>query len=231
MKQQKWLLGDYCYIADVYIAQGRMRFRVMPARVVHIAGITSRAATAQSVNPLPNWLQLGYCEPFTEGKPLATRFSAFAHVWSEMRKNGISFFTPIRFEGAEPEMNDLPEDIPVLGQVVYGLDIEKREIFEAQIGYLHYKYGKVYVGYDQSPGNPEASHIRIKQWWPTRAAAEIHVRQNHEGEGWTFVSKEELAKRTDAAIDKIWSDAAERAKSPEFKARMNNLVEELLRQR
>lgn len=225
MEQKKWKLGDHCYIADVHIAQSRMRFRIMPARVMHVAGVTGRTATAQSVNPQPKSL-LARWEPFTEGCPFASRWSAFAHVWSEMRKNKISLFAPIRFEGEPPEMEKLPADIPELGQVVYGLDIEMREIFEAQIGYLRYEFGRVDVGYDQSPGNPEASNIRIKQWWSTRASAEIHVHQNH-GEGWTFVSKEELARGTNTAIDKIWSDASERIKSSAFQASIGNLVESL----
>ncbi|MDR3571886.1 MAG: hypothetical protein P4L81_06920 [Candidatus Pacebacteria bacterium] len=223
MEKCKWKLGDTCYIADVNIAQGRMRFRIMPARVVHVAGITGRTATAQSVNPGPKSL-LGRREPFTEGRPFPNRWSAFAHVWCEMRLHHISLFVPIRFEGEPPKMEALPADVPELGQVVYGLDTELCEIFEAQIGYLHYEGGKVDVGYDQSPGNPEASNIQIKQWWSTRASAEIHVQQNH-GEGWTFVSKEELARRTNAAIDKLWSDATEYIKSPAFQASMNNLVE------
>lgn len=225
MEKRQWKLGDPCYVADVYIAQGRMRFRVMPARVVHVAGITGKSSTAQSVNPRPR-MRLGYWEPFTEGSPFASRWSAFAHVWREMRKNSISLFMPIQFEGEAPEMKDLPADIPALGQVVYGLDLEMREIFEAQIGYLRYEFGRIDIGYDQSPGNPEASNVRLKQWWPTRAAAEIHVHQNH-GEGWTFVSKEDLARRTNAGIDKIWSDATERIKSPEFKAQMGRLAESL----
>lgn len=105
MEQEKWKLGDPCYVADVHRAQGRMRFRVMPARVVHVAGVTGRAATAQSVNPRPK-LRLGYWEPFTEGRPFVGRLSAFMHVWREMRKNRISLFVPILFEGTAPEMKD-----------------------------------------------------------------------------------------------------------------------------
>ncbi len=227
MSQRKWKLGDSCCIADVNIAQGRMHFRVMPARVVHIAGVNGRTATAQSVNPLPK-LQFGYWDPLTEGRPFANRWSAFVRVWQEMRKNSISLFTPIRFEGEVPEMKNLPADIPELGQVVYGIDTETRELFEAQIGYLHYAYGRLEVGYDQSPNNPEASNVRIQQWWPTRVAAEACVHQTQKEE-YTFVSKEELAIRTNAAIDKIWSDAEERIKSPAFKASMGNLVESFMR--
>ncbi len=227
MEQRKWKLGDGCYIADVNIEQNRMRFRVMPARVVHVAGIGKRVATAQSDNPRLK-SRIGRWEPDTEGRPFASRWSALMHVRRTMRKNSISFFTPVKFEGEAPEMKNLPADIPELGQVVYGLDTERQEIFEAQIGYLRYEFGRVNVGYDQSPRNPEASNVRIKRWWPTRAAAEMYAHQHHDG-GWAFVSKEELARRTDAEIEKIWSDAMERIKSPESKAQMNELAE-ILRQ-
>lgn len=225
MEQRKWKLGDRCYIADVSIAQNRMRFRVMPARVMHVAGIDRRVATAQSVNPRFTSL-LARWEPTAEGRPFASLWSALLHVRRIMRKNSISYFMPVRLEGKALEMKNLPVDIPELGQVVYGLDTERQEIFEAQIGYLRYEFGRVNVGYDQSPGNPEASNIRIRQWWPTRAAAETYVHQHH-GKSWAFVSKEELARRTDAEIEKIWSDAMGRIKSPKFKAQMNELVKTL----
>lgn len=229
MEQRKWKLGDQCYIADVNIAQNRMRFRVMPARVMHVAGIDRRVAMAQSVNPRLTSL-LDRWEPTTEGRPFATQWSAFLHVRRTMWKNSISRFTPVRFEGEAPEMKNLSADIPELGQVVYGLDTERQEIFEAQVGYLRYEFGRVNVGYDQSPGNPEASNVRIKQWWPTRAEAETYVHQHH-GKSWAFVSKEELARRTDAEIEKIWSDAMERIKSPRFKAQMDKLADVLAKTR
>lgn len=222
MERHTWKLGDRCYIADVNIAQGRMRFRVMPARVMHVAGINGRFATAQSVNPRSE-SPLDPWPSATTGCPFASKWSAFRYVRRIMRENGISLSVPIQFEGEEPKMGSLSADIPELGQVVYGIDTGKWEIFEAQIGYLRYRFGRVYVGYDESPGNPEASNVRIKQWWPTRAAAEAYAHRHHGG-GWTFVSKEELARRTNAAIDKAWSDVLERIKSPEFEAEMDKLV-------
>lgn len=224
MKKQPWKLGDLCYIADVNIEKNRMRFRVMPARVVHIAGITNTIATAQSANPPQNGL--GYYELFTEGDPFPTQWSAILHTWREMRKNYISLFMPIRFEGEVPEMEGLSADIPALGQIIYGLDAEMREIFEARVGFLRYEYGRVDVGYDQSSGNAEASNVRIRQWWLTRAAAEAHVQEIH-GETWAFVSKEQLAERVNAEINKIWSDASIHAQSPEFKAQMAKFAETL----
>src|SRR5437762_2660690 len=99
----QWKLGDPCYIADINIAPGNMRFRVMPARVVHIAGITGKTATAQSSNLRPEpW---GRWEPFTKGAPFASKLAALVHVCQEMRKNSISVSAPlIKFEGTPPEM-------------------------------------------------------------------------------------------------------------------------------
>lgn len=220
MEEPKWKLGDPCYVADVNIEKGRMRFRVMPACVVHVA---DRVATAQSTNPFSK-SNFGRWEPFTEGRPFPDRRSALVHVLKEMQENGISLLTPILAEGEAPQIKNLPANIPTIGEVVYGYDIETREVFEAQIGYLRYEYGRLDVGYDQSPGNPEASNVRIKEWWSTREEAEAHARQHHGGR-WTFVSKEELAARVNAEIDKIWSDAAKYHASPEGQASMRSMGE------
>ncbi len=218
---RKWKLGELCYIADVHIARAEMRFRVMPARVLHVAGVSRTTATAYSANP--PWRSLhARCEPFTQGCPFPDRWSAFIHVWREMRRNSISVFKSIRFEGTAPEMENLPADVPQLGQIVYGIDIEAQEVFEAQIGYLRYEYGRLEIGYDESPGNPEASNVRIQKWWSSREAAETYMLETYDMQ-LPFVSKEELATRTDARIDKIWSDALARVKSPEFQASIGAL--------
>ncbi len=183
----------------------------MPARVIHIAGLDSSFAIAQSHDRIKTTL-IGSFEPNTEGEPYATRRAASNKVRRLMREGRISWFARIRFEGTAPEMKALPADVPELGQVVYGVDPEKREIFEAPIAYLRYQYGQLIVGYD--PGNSESSYVRIRKWWPTRQAAEDHAGRT-QGVPHAFVSKEELARRADAEIDQIWADAAKRIKSPD----------------
>ena len=216
MKQATWSIGDHCYIADVRTTPGFVRCRVMPARVIHVAGIARVIASAMSLNPVVQ-TTVHPCLYSIEGNPHPTRWSALCAAWSQMRQMKISIFTPIVYEGTAPDLPNVPVDMPALGQIVYWIDAQHREILEARVGYLRYELGKLVLAVDESPSNLESSMLHIERWWTSREAVTVQAKCEHtDFDEWKFVSQQELASRVDAQIDQAWADARRRLKEPGF---------------
>lgn len=214
MADRTWKLGEPCFIVDMSIGMMHARMRVMPAIITHIA---SGFARATSHSPGMAGKQ------FIEGAPYACEKEAREWIAAYVdRITAAAKDAPL--EGMQPGWQIPPA--PSVGDIIYGIDDEAKEVFEATVGIVRIELGRLEVGYDQSPGNPEASNVKIKEWWRWRGEAMDVARARHNcpiG----FVSKEELAARTNKEINKIWSDAKKRLTDPEWIREMNKGFEML----
>lgn len=203
MADRTWKLGEPCFIVDMSISMMHARMRVMPAIITHTA---SGFARGTSYSPGMAGKQ------FIEGTPFACEKEA--REWIAGYVDHITAAAKDAYlEGMQPGWQ-IPE-APCVGDVIYGIDDEAKEVFEATVGIVRIELGRLEVGYDQSPGNPEASNVRIKEWWRWRSEAMNVARARHNCPI-EFVSKEELALRTNKEINKIWSDAEKRLTDPEW---------------
>lgn len=213
MRNHSWKLGEQCFIADLNLSTQPIRARVMPAQVIHVTG---RIATAMSANPER------FGPTFTDGTPYRTVREARAALRAELRKR-LGLAASLRrlpLEGCATHF-PVPEGFPSLGQVVYLIDAEHAEVLEVETGFLHLVDG---AGYDEAPGNPEASMRQIREWFADKNRALAVAAERH-AKRFAFVTKEEVAARATEAIDKIWDDAAARMKDPTWMAQTRDDME------
>lgn len=220
MHEAPWKLGDPCYIAST--DSGRPC--IMPAQVTRISGLPEPHARATSLNSA----QLGG-PLIEEGYALPTKRAArkeARRIVAERASWLASLLVRIPLKGRSPDFV-MPENVPEHGQVVYILDEEKAEVLEVVVGWREFALGRLVLGYDSCPGNPEANMVRINEWWPTGHQAH-NVAQERHNKDFAYVSKEEGARRVKEDIDTIWSDAAARLRDPVWKARHMESMREFI---
>ena len=214
MKTRKWDINEPCFIVDMSVSPSHISMGIMPAVITHIGGTKGKHVTATAFSTK----QFG--KQFIEGAPFASEKEA--REWLVDYANRIlAAAKSAPTSGMHPGWY-IPEDAPRNGDTIYVIDAKDKEIIEAKVGILHLEGSRLEIGYDQSPGNPEASMVKAKQYRKTLAEAKALVSEQY-GESFVFVSHTELAERTNAAINKIWADAEKRIKSPEFKKQTNEL--------
>ena len=205
MSKPVWNVGDACFIVDLHTDPRCISVKILRATVTQVFNTEGTHARALSLNR--NLLG----RPETVGQPFASVKAArqFLRTYAKQVRRAAS---RAEVSGEGPAWQ-LPQDAPKQGDTVYTLDVEQKELLQVTVGIVRVDNGQMEVAYDQSPGNPEASNVRMRRWWTTWEAAEIYVHQNH-GEGWTFVSKEELARRINGDIDQIFTKAQARLRDP-----------------
>lgn len=216
MSQTKWKLGDACFIVD---AESE-RVQVMPAKIFRISGLPTTCAWACS------YVERAFSAPRRhEGEPFPAEKEARKHARALLTKRtswAAAHLTKIPLAGREPRLPTLVA-LPDIGQVVYVLDAAAAEVLEVVVGFLGIEFGQVEAGYDESPGNPETSMIRIKEWWQTLEGAQAAARSRYTAP-FGLVPKEEVARRANARVDTIWAEAAARLKDPEWNRQHNESV-------
>ena len=196
----------------------------MPATVVCLSGLPNTHARAMAMNPTRLAGRIS-----EEGTPFSKEQEArnCARCRLAARTSWIAArLTKIPLEGHRPRFES-PLSLPEFGQVVYVLDQEAEEVLEVTVGWTGLDFGTWQAGYDSSPGNPEANMVIIREWWSSKECALWGARNRHHKE-FAFVSKEEAAKRVDASIEKVWSDAAARLRDPEWNRRNNEAMKSFI---
>jgi len=206
--KRMWKLGDPCFILDMSVGMTHASMRVMPAIITHVGSTSGTAVIGTSFSTAK------FGEQFVEGRPFVSEREAREWALGYARRV-VEAAQNAPLEGVQPGWN-IPEYLPQNGDVVYTLDADKQEILQVAVGMVRLEFGVPQVGYDPSPGNPECSVICMHKWWATRAEAEEHARRQH-GETFAFITKEELAARTNAGIEEIFETAKRRLESPEHK--------------
>lgn len=217
MEKRTWKLGEPCFIVDISISDLHANMRVMPAIITCLSGTKERlsaSATSFSTGRLER--------QFIEGSPFASEKEA--REWIAVYTARISSAgETAELTGMHPGWSMV--EAPLVGDIVYTVDPAKREILQVAIGFVRFEFGRLEVGYD--PGDPEASNVQIKEWWNTRNEAQEHVSKCYPYMQFSFVTKEELARRTKKEIETFFSDALARAQSPEFKTAISGFIETL----
>lgn len=210
MQRRTWKIGEPCFIVDMSVSDTFARMRVMPATIIHMAGTDGSFARATSFS-------IDTIGPqFIEGQPFASEKEA--REWMSRYAERISVAArDAPLSGMEPGWN-IPH-APRNGDIVYGIDIEARCVFEAQIGFVRLECGRLEVGYDNSEDN-----VRIEEWWQSKGDA-MRIAQERHGNGFSFISKEELVAQTKQRMRSIDEKAVAYAKSPEFRDSMRSLVQ------
>jgi hypothetical protein len=215
LEKTVWNVGDACFIAEMKTDPRFVQMRVMPAVVVQIFDDEGTRARAEAYTK-------DMCGPHTaEGQPFVTEEAARAYL-AEYSERVRTAYAQAKLHGERPEWQ-LPANAPRQGSVVYTIDVDRKEILEAVVGIVRIEHGRMEVAYDECPGNPEASNIRMKRWWKTQREAASYAKQHHQGIVFTFVSKENLAARVGAEIEQVWVDAIANLKSRRFKKWLKKL--------
>lgn len=209
MQNRTWKLGEPCFIVDMSIGMTHANMRIMPGIITHLADSFAQGTSFST-------RMAG--KQFVEGMPFASEKEAREWIGAYVRRIAAAA-EDAGVEGMQPGWQ-IPKT-PRTGDIVYGIDAEAKEVFEAHVGLVRLELGRLEVGYDNSQDN-----VRIREWWPTKdeALAEAHKRF---GGIFIFVPKEEVVHRARTAEQKIWDNAATYMRSPEFRSGMRQPAESL----
>ncbi len=213
MENRSWKLGESCFIVDLSISYGHARITIMPAIITRVSA--SASATAFSTAK--------FGPQFVEGQPFACE--------KEAREWIAAYVGRITAAAAEADIVGMqpgwyiPSNVPAIGDTVYTVDIEEKEILEVVIGITLMEGSRLRVGYD--PGNSEASHVSMEEWWLTRKDAEAYAHKQHPGVKFSFLTKEQVRERSDAEIQGIFDQAEANLHSPGFLTNLKGFVEAL----
>lgn len=217
---RQWKIGEPCFITHISVGTSHAQMRVMPAIVTHVGNVAGTQAVATSFSTDDFGRQLIEGEPYASEKEAREYLTGYASRVAKAANDA-----PLK--GMQPGWH-IPENIPQNGDTIYVVDVGSKEIIEAKVGIVRLQGHRVEVGYDTSPGNPEASIVKAKQYYTTLAGAKASVKEQY-NESYTFVSHTELAERTNKAIEQVFTDAIEHIKSPKFKVGLGELAKELHR--
>jgi len=195
VRRRKWRLGEACYIVSMSLIPGCVSMQVMPAIVVNAAAPLAQACLPSGkVGPI-----------FEKGQPFSTEEDARASL-EDLAKDILAASTHTPLVGTRPQWK-VPGGWPSIGDTIYFADWKAKEVVEATVGFLSLEDGHCQIGYDSSPGNPEASNVELTEWWASKNEA-LQATRHRVGGDLSFVSKEELARRTDNRINDVWDQTA-----------------------
>jgi len=217
LEKLQFKLGDPCFI----VSDEAGHMCIMPGQVVHISGTPKPHYGGMAMHSA----RLGRAIS-AEGTAYATAKEARAHARAQLRKRERTTLgalgarlARIPLIGYRPNW-DIPTSMPRWGEAVYVHDEEAGEVLEVTVGFIGLTFASFEAAYDPSPGNGEVSMVPMRHWWANKETA-FNAARYHLYREFTFVPKEEVARRADAAIEKIWSDPEERLRDPEWNRRHN----------
>ena len=218
---KKWNLGDRCFIANIQCGENYNACKIMPALVTHIGGIGDSASyTATALASKSRKNAIGKTR--FEGEPFETKAAAREHIL-HFAKNVMVAAKNAVVTGRHQKVS-LPSRIPQTGDVVYTIDWGAKEVLEVVVYHVNLMgKGKIEVAYSPSPQS-EVSCIELIKWYRSRAAANKAVRKKYQ-RSFTFISREKVARRADAEIEKIWTDAQKYTEKFDFKTLLKVVAE------
>ena len=207
MQEPQWRLGDPCFIVDLSLNPGYVRMRIMPAAIINPPAGFARATNPPAI--VGRWWTDGDAHPSEEA----------ARAWIKNYVEEIlTASRDVPLVGTRPEYQ-FPKSVPLPGQIIYILDEKTGEVLEVEANFFSLERG-LEVGF--SLRNCEAGGFAITEWWATKETALRDARKRWNKEP-VFVSREDLERRADEAVEEMWRKAHENIHSPEFAESIQNL--------